>query len=458
MKKAKFLFSIGILVLLVGVVSAVPDLEVGKTVVDDVIIVDLDKSAEYELKIVNNGASDLFEIYTLVGVRIEPSEEFELPQGGETRLKVSAFPGEYLRETKRGLVSFEYQIRGRESGIFKDKFLVKIVELSDLFTVEVESLHPDDKEITVKVKNREDTRVDNITAVFDSVFFRSSETFSLGPQEEVSFDIDLNKEGKEKIVAGQYIVFANVVVEDAEASVEGVIDYLEKSGTSVEEISEGFIIRSTLSRRTNRGNTPVGAEIELNKDIISRLFTTYSEEPTRIERSGFSVTYYWGGNIAPGQALEVMVTTNYTFPFIFLIVIIIVGIVVWAYSRKAVILEKSVSLVRTKGGEFALKVKINVKARKKVDNVQLIDSLPRMVKLYNKFGKQPDRIEKHTRRLFWDVGNLTKGERRVYSYVIYSKLNVIGQFGLPAAQAIFEREKDVGESWSNRAFYAAEKD
>ena len=119
-------------------------------------------------------------------------------------------------------------------------------------------------------------------------------------------------------------------------------------------------------------------------------------------------------------------------------------------------MNKKVCLVKTKGGEFALKVSINVKARKHIDNIQVVDRLPMMTKLYEKFGRHPDRIDEASKRLFWNIPRLNKSEERIFSYIIYSKVRAIGRFELPPAMAIFEKDGEQHEVLSNRAFFVSE--
>ena len=115
----------------------------------------------------------------------------------------------------------------------------------------------------------------------------------------------------------------------------------------------------------------------------------------------------------------------------------------------------------TAGCHFGHQVtRANPKARDFVfesrDNIQIIDKLPEMTKLYEKFGKMPNRIDHSTRRLFWDIPRLNKGEERVFSYILYSGLNIVGRFELPAATAVFERDGKTEEVYSNRAFFAVD--
>jgi hypothetical protein len=48
------------------------------------------------------------------------------------------------------------------------------------------------------------------------------------------------------------------------------------------------------------------------------------------------------------------------------------------------------------------------------------------------------------------------GERRVFSYIIYSKIGVLGKFALPQATAVYERDGKVKETHSNQAFFMLE--
>ena len=124
--------------------------------------------------------------------------------------------------------------------------------------------------------------------------------------------------------------------------------------------------------------------------------------------------------------------------------------------RTELVLKKKVHFVKTKGGEFALKVVLTAKARKHVEDIQIVDKLPGMTKLYEKFGIKPDKIDHATRRIFWNINNLNEGEERVYSYIIYSKIKVVGKFELSPAMAMYERDGKTHEVLSNRAFFDSE--
>ncbi|MBU0907532.1 MAG: hypothetical protein KKE05_05250 [Nanoarchaeota archaeon] len=443
--------------LLFPLVAAESGLKVREVVVKNVVVAELGNFASYNLEIDNLGEEDSFKIFTLVGVQIEPSLPVMLPPGNST-VAITASLSDKLLNERRGLLSYQYLIKGVHRSIFEDKLLVDIVSLGDIIEFEYGNLRPDGGTIEIYVKNKANVQLSNVTVVFDSVFFRESIELELEPYENKTYTILVSKELDNGLVAGPYIVTATVVAGDYKKEMEGVVDFLENEGVSVAESTEGLIIRKTTVRKINRGNTEVVASVNITRDAISRLFTSYSVEPQETVRKGFFVEYVWQKSLRPGENFTVSATTNYTLPFLGLLVIVAFGIFVRYYYTRAVSINKRVSLVKTRGGEFALRVVLRVRARKTVDKLQLIDRLPAMTKLYDGFGKMPDKIESDHRRLVWHIGYLTRGQQRVYSYVIYSKLNVVGQFELPAAAALFEKDGEPSEAFSNRAYYAAEKD
>jgi len=77
-----------------------------------------------------------------------------------------------------------------------------------------------------------------------------------------------------------------------------------------------------------------------------------------------------------------------------------------------------------------------------------------MVKLYNKFGMiNPDKIDLESRKLYWNINKLNKGETRIFTYIVYSKIGVLGKVELPEAEAFYEDDGKTKQSSSNRSFY-----
>jgi len=153
-----------------------------------------------------------------------------------------------------------------------------------------------------------------------------------------------------------------------------------------------------------------------------------------------------------------MVRTNWLLPlFIVLFVAAIIFLVV-QFTKKTLSLDKKVTFLRAKGGEFALKVTVVVTARKFAERITIIDRIPYLSKIYEKFGtEKPVKVDEKNRRIEWHFDKLMPGETRVLNYVIYSKVGVLGRFALPTTRAVYQREGKVHEAESNQAFLVTEQ-
>ena len=449
------IITIALFLVALNLVSATPNLEIKKIDRGSVILSELNNPAVFDFIIDNKNEFDTFEIYSLLSVTMTPKNKFSLAPG-TTTVEVRAYLSEKIRKETKGYYKFEYQIKGLNSGIFKDKLMVKIMPLKEVMTINAKPIHPDDKKAVINIRNKENAHLENMLIKIESPFFSETKRITLGPYDNFDVSIDL-KELDEEIAAGQYLVNVNVQLQEQSTELETTVNYLEKESLSQRQFSQGLIFRKTTLEKTNEGNIPVPATIELKKDVVSRLFTLNYPEPASIERNGLAVIYTWQTLLNPNESFTVKSSTNYIAPFLILLVVISVALFTKMYSLTAIKLNKKVSLVRTKGGELALKVNLHAKARRNVENIQIIDSLPAMTKLYEDYGKRPDKIDHHTKRIFWNVNNLSSGEERVFSYIIYSRLNVTGRFELSPALAIFQHEGKSKEVLSNRAFFASEK-
>ncbi|MDP1695739.1 MAG: hypothetical protein Q8L29_02395 [archaeon] len=431
------------------------DLSVSKEDKGSIVIAELNNPAIFEFTINNSDSPDSFEIYSLLSVSMSPKGTFAL-LSGSNKLEVKAYPSEEIREKVEGFYNFEYQIKSMSSSyIFKDTLRVKIVPLKNILEIKPVPLQQNSPEEIITVRNTENAHLYDLKIHFDSVFFESDGVVSLEPYESKNITVSVNLDKTKKLLAGPYVVTADVQYNDAKTRLNGILKYLEKEGTSVMTEHEGFIVRKTIITKTNEGNVETRAKVEVKRDIITRLVTINSLEPTRTERKGLFVYYTWERELKPTESIIVSTTTNYTFPFILAILVVFVALLAKIYSNTALVVTKRVSFVKTKGGEFALKVRLCARAKEHVDKIQLIDSLPGLTKLYEKFGNKPDRID-GARRLFWNLGSLNAGEERVLSYIIYSKMSVTGRFELPAATAVFQKDGKNMEVWSNRTFFVAE--
>ena len=141
---------------------------------------------------------------------------------------------------------------------------------------------------------------------------------------------------------------------------------------------------------------------------------------------------------------------------ILLILLIILGVYfVYTFSRTTVVLKKRCSFVKTKGGEFALKVMLNLKAKKAVDNIEIFDRIPMATKLYQKAG-MPHGFDEKNGKLSWKVDRLNAGEDRIFSYIIYSNIRIVGRLELSPAVAHFVKDGKPTYIHSNRTYFISD--
>lgn len=451
-----FLFIFGILA--IASFAYAIDLSVEKTPVNQVYIKELKKPAVFDFKITNNGDNDNFEFYSLAGVDISPKGTFPIARGEVKNIKVEIYPQEELLAKTLGYLSFSFKIRGQSSGSMEDKLDIRIIGLKDAFEVRCSNIAVGESEASCYVQNNENIEFEKVNLEMSSALFSDKREISLKANERKIFGVVLDKSEVGKLIAGSYVLTTKIRVEGKEAVQESNIKFTEKSDLQTTEETAGFIIYTTNIEKKNVGNLPTVSDIKVKKNIISRLFTTVSPSPDAVERAGWNIYYRWQRELKPSESQTVKVRTNWLLPIIIILAILIIIWIVRKFSSKDVDLRKRVVFVKTKTGVFALKVIVSVSARKFVEDITVKDKLPALVKLYERYGSiTPDRYDEKYRRLEWDIDRLNEGEERVFSYIIYSKVGVMGRFALPIATASYEKDGKLHETESNSVFFVTEQ-
>ncbi len=421
----------------------------------DTIINNHDIPAIFEFTVTNNQDSGDFEIYIFERFEISV-EEFSLSKGETETFRIEFLPIDSMREND-GHVFVPVFFRVKDSAETQEAEIdVEVISFESAFSVGAESVTLNSEFAKVNFYNLENIEYENIEVIFSSSFFDDYQReFALEPYEKKSFEIPLNDKLKE-LVFGDYEISAKLRLNEKEITIKGIVRIVEKTGLSFIEDKKGIFIRKTILEKINQGNVPMVADISLKKNIISRLFTTFSVEPQKIERNGIFVTYSWQRELSPSQSLEVTATTNWIFPFLLVLAIVVIVFLINKYYTQHLVVKKSVSFMKTKSGDFALKVRIKIRAKKFMEKVSVYDRLPAMAKLYKQYGQEPTEIEENTGRLRWDFPHLAQGEERILNYLFYSKLKVIGKFELPSATGIYEIQGKINKAKSNKVFFINE--
>ncbi len=452
MKKVCLIFMV---FLLLPVVFAI-NLQVEKVSTDEVLVIGSGVPTIFDLEITNLGVADNFEFYNLLGFSMFPVGSIPIGEGETKEISLGISP--LGRTDERGFYIFDYFIKSSDGSQVKEQITFKITDVEGAFIIGSGEVDPESQEIEIYIKNKESFDFGELDIKFYSAFFEIEKTFTLGPKQIHNFTVKLDNEDFRDLMAGFYTLSADVEFKEETSRVEGVIKFVEKELVTTTKKEFGFFIHTKIIEKKNEGNTVEYSETVIKKNIISRLFTSFNPEPDLVEREGGTVYYTWAREVRPGEKSEILVKTNWLFPLILIILIVAIVVLVRRFSEKDVMLRKKVSFVNAKGGEFALKVSIQVKAKNYVERVNVIDKLPALVKIYERFGgDEPTRVDEKNKKIEWNFEKLEQGEIRIISYVIYSKIGVVGKFALPKATVLFEKEGKIKEAQSNQAFFVAEQ-
>lgn len=447
---------VGLFILALFLVSFVSALEVTQDSDYSAIIPELSQAAQVPLTITGVEAGN-YMLYTLTDVKIVPSTPIPL-DAGTNNIVVEVYPLETLKAWGPSAYTFNFNLRKVGGQTFDGRMTVRVVSIEDALSIYSESNTMDDGQVTFYIKNKEKIDLSNVHAKFTSVFFNFEEDFDISANGQKNFTVAVPKEKLQRLEAGSYLVKAEINTDRGIRTIEGRISLAEKSDVRTEENVAGFFIRTHEIQKTNTGNVPAQVNIVVEKNILTRLLTSFNVEPDVANRDGFSVKYSWSRKLMPGDSIDVKARTSYVVPMLILLALIFIIIAFKRYMEAKLVITKFVTPVRTNSGNLALKVHLNVKSKKHVENVSLIDKIPGVVEVYEKFGTiKPSKIDTKNRRIQWEIGNLGAGEERSFSYIVYSKLGVVGKFVLPSAVAVFEKDDEIHEAESNQVFWLAEQ-
>ncbi len=469
-KKVIFYFLIMVLFLfliLLPLIRAETVMELKKQTIYDVVPYEnVNIPAEYTLTVRNpNSYNDVFRIYTLLEAELLPNSDFQLPAGEERTITVTLRPEDSLKDRCRDKVcKIHYYFKAIKTGIIEDGFEIRILSLDNIMTPHIPAvISRDDSKIIFDIENKRNIDLDEVKFTINFDFILESEetkniTLNLGPESKskvMEFKLDTSK--LKTAVAGDYEAELKYLITGKDGE---VYEHTTKKIVKLEEVTSlitsestnfGFFGFTNTITKKNEGNTPRFIIVEIVKNRFENAFTSSNIEPTSKEPSGILVRWEWQRELQPGETFNLEVHTDYTIPAIILILIIIVILAIWLVRRPRVIIKKKAYRIKTKGGEFAIKIVLVVKnIGREIKNVKCVDWLPHMInKIYERFGMaKPDKIEKN--RLMWNFGDMMPGEEKVVSYIVYSKIVPVGTLTLSRASVAYTNNKDRrNTSYSN---------
>ncbi len=441
--------------LLIITISFVTSYKLEKETINQIAIHGYEKPAEFIFKF-GDAEEGFYEIFTFVDVELSPKEKFEIKNKTENIL-VKVYPTEKISEIK-GLFSFIFYIQKPNKENKEERLRINLKNIEEIFEVNSEANFPGEG-IFFYLENKENVSLKDLKVKFRSILFEEERKFDIKPFEKKEFFVKVDKKKLEKTPAGSYLIEIDFIAPNNKIyTKQGKFLIGEKKDIFNDYKKEGFLVKEEIFIKRNLGNTLENVQFEVEKNIFSAFFTSFSEKADRIETEGLKKKFYWTKKIGPSESSEIKVRTNYLLPLIALILIIGFTFLSNKYYSAKLKIIKSVQPLKTKGGEFAVRVKIKIKANAPLRNVSINEKVPSFLKIYKKFSSlSPNKIDEKNGKITLNLGDLFSGEERTFNYILYSKVGVYGKIFFPETNVIYEVNNKVYETLSNKVFFLSEQ-
>ncbi len=414
--------------------------EFSKQAINDVVALELSIPVKYDLTIKNNNVQDdSFKVYSILRpyLKVVPITSFLIPAGQEKTISLTALPFGLLK--KQGLYSFEYFIKGEKSGAITDSIFMEILPLENIISVKMpSSITRADSVLKFNITNK-NINLGTVKFILDSDFSKAEQDITLNARSSHKIELELDQDKLKTARAGENILKLTFFINDYDGK---VYEHITEKKILVEEFINiittettriGILSFTEIITKKNEGNSPKLVTIETAKNKFEYSFSSFNIQPTYEKPSFNKVSIGWQREIEPGESFTIEIKTDYTIQVAILILAIIAAVIIYLKRRPHMIVKKKAIKIRTKGGEFALKIVLFIKnIGEEAKEVVCTEKLPIITKLYERFGAmKPDKIEKN--KIVWKFGTLSPDESRVISYIIYSKVIPVGTIKIPKA-------------------------
>ncbi len=324
------------------------------------------------------------------------------------------------------------------------------------------SIVPDEidprKEFAIKINLNNQNVLDypNLTIKVESGFFKEELYVPLGPKEEKAVEV---KKILDAMTSPQQDKMVVAVFKDERLIVNPiVVEYgITEYSTQEELPKEQSFLKIRKGNKVTSNNPDYLGTIKVETTLLKNLFLSTSPRAETIKENG-KLYLVWQVELDKDRKMEAYTTENYR-PIVVVAVLVIAALALYFVFRSPVIVRKSIANVGiSEGGISDAKVVIRVKNRspKQIANIEVLDNLPHIAHVEKELSIgsiQPHSIVQHPKRgmlIKWTIEALEPGDERVLSYRMKSRLSILGEFNLPAANARCKIGDRVIISNSNR--------
>ncbi|AJF62224.1 MAG: hypothetical protein QT11_C0001G0066 [archaeon GW2011_AR20] len=441
----KNIFLFLILLLLVNVVQAT-EVSVEVTPVQDVSL--SGRPAVFDIEVRNLGPrGEVKAIVTDFNWRKESNYGFYTIDGGSTikdTLRLSPTsnvnPGIYS-------VNVRFYATRDPEDYLDQAFVITVVPYKDLVFATLEhnpqGLNPNKENlVTLKLRNRYKVELTDVVFKVRSEFLNQDFVTNLEMEEtkEIPFSVELGNIREGDYEVNIFGLFDNNIVANLTSTVKVASNPDIKENVR-DEFS--FLVKTSEVSRVNNGNTVSGEVYSRVVSSFERLFLQTSPNPRNIEKLNGAYKYTWQFSLNPNDSYVIMMKTNYGKPILYLIILALIVYLIYNRINVGLTITKKVLLLKSKEGHIVgLKVLLILKnTGQKVKSLRLSDNIPGLLELPHEYGTLKPSSTKTSvagSTVIWDIPELLKGEERVLSYKMKSKVAGLGNVTIPRAICRFK--------------------
>ena len=440
MKILKLIFFILAFTLLLNFVHAA-EVSVKVVPVQDVAL--SGSPAIFDVEITNNGPrGEVKAIVTDFNWRKDSDYGFYTIDGGSTiqdTFKLSPIgtlaPGKYSVNVRI------YATRSPEDYV-DQAFVIDVVSYGKLLDAKLDynpqGLSPNKENLlTLKLINPYNINLNSVNIKVRSGIFDKDLVSNIGKKEtkDLPFSAELGNVNEGDYEVNVFGLVDNNVVINLSRMIK-VASYTDIKETKKEEFS--FLVKILEVGRTNYGNT---VSKEVYSKILSsfdNLFTKVTPDPSNVEKLGGAYKYSWEFSLNPGDSYSVSIKTDYGKPILIFILIVLLIYLIYKRANAGLKITKKVLMLRSREGNVVgLKVLLILKnSGSALKNIHLTDNIPGLLELPHEYGTlKPSSTKQGVAGSggVWDIHELIKGEERVISYKMKSRVSGLSKLTIPRA-------------------------
>ena len=318
----------------------------------------------------------------------------------------------------------------------------------------------EDNVLIVSINNRNLLDIPDLLIDIKSSIYSTQRLVSLSGLEQITEDFVIPYEPNQEPMVDMFEI--SVVADDytfgpLRKEIE-IISYSDFDQDLVE--GKEFLKRTETHIFTNKGNIEDSDTFILETSFFSQLFTRTNPKAEVVKEDGKRY-YQWEIILGSGESSNIILTRNFR-TFAGVILLILIGILAYYLFRSSVITKKQARILKMEkhSGISKMKVLLHVKNRtgKVIDHVLVTDRIPHIAEVIKDFEVgtlKPEKLIKHKKEgvlLRWTFNQLEPYEERIITYMVRTKLDILGGFSLPSAMVKFKNKKGkFVKAFSNKA-------